>query len=137
MLDLTKLKALEMPSGEVEVKILGEKQIVKVTAPDDATAAKLYDIGTAEGKGGAEITVEVARLVLNTCVPGLAAEDAELLISRALSSAAVPIIAKARDLRIEFDKAKAEAAEEAKKKSEQASSQQEKSCSSAAVSATT
>ena len=137
MLDLTKLKALEMPSGEVEVEILGETQTVKVVAPDDAIAAKLFDIGTAKGKGDSEITIDVARLVLNTCVPGLSAEDAELLISKALPSAALPIVAKARDLRLEFDKAKSEAAEKAKKKSETATSQQEKSCSSAAGSATT
>ena len=137
MLDLTKLKALEMPSGEIEVEILGEKQTVKVTAPDDAIAAKLFDVGTAKGKGDCEITLEIARLVLNSCVPGLSAEDAELLISKALPSAALPIVAKARDLRIEFDKAKAEAAEKAKKKSEPATSQQEKSCSSVAGSATT
>ena len=137
MLDLTKLKALELPSAEVEVEILGETQTVKVTAPNDETATKLYDIGTAKGKGGGEITLEVARLVLNTCVPGLSAEDAELLISKALSSAALPIVAKARDLRIEFDKAKTEAAEKAKKKSEPAPLLTGKSCSSAAGSAMT
>ena len=137
MLDLSKLKALEMPSGEVEVEILGEKQTVKVTAPNDETATKLYDIGTAKGKGGGEITLEVARLVLNACVPGLSSEEAELLVTKALAGAAIPIVAKARDLRIEFDKAKAEAAEAAKKKSEAASLPQEKNCSSAAGSATT
>lgn len=137
MLDLTKLKALEMPSGEVEVEILGEKQTAKVVAPDDAIASKLFDIGTAKGKGGSEITIDVARLVLNTCVPGLTAEEAELLISKALTGAAIPIVAKARDLRMEFDKAKAEAAEKAKKKSETATSPTEKSCSSAAGNATT
>lgn len=137
MIDLTKLKALELPSADVEIDILGEKQTVKVTAPDDTTAVKLFDIGSEPGKGGGEITVEVARVVLKTCVPELTPEDAELLVTKALQSAALPIVAKVRDLRVEFDKAKAEAAEAAEKKSVQAASKKGKDCSSAAVNATT
>lgn len=137
MLDLTKLKALELPSAEIEVDILGEKQTVKVTAPDDATAAKLFDAGTVNGKGNSEVTIDIARIVLTTCVPELPPEDAELLVTKALAGAALPILAKARDLRIEFDKAKSEAAEKAKKKSDQVSSADGKNSSSAAGNATT
>lgn len=137
MLDLTKLKALELPSAEVEVKLLGEAQTVKVTAPNDEVAARLYDIGIDEKRSSAEVTLAVARLVLETCVPDLTAEDAELLLKRALTTAVFPIVGKVRDLRLEFDKTRTEAAEKAKKKSEAETSQKEKSCSSAAGNATT
>ena len=136
MLDLTKLKALELPSAEVEVEILGETQTVKVAAPNDEIAAKLYDIGTDEKRSSTEITIDIARLLLGSCVPDLTTDDAELLLTRALTTAVFPIVAKVRDLRLEFDKAKTEAATTAKKKSELATSQPEKSCSSAAGSAT-
>lgn len=136
MLDLTKLKALELPSAEVEVEILGETQTVKVTAPNDEIAAKLCDIGTDEKRSDTQVTIDIARLLLGSCVPDLTAEDAELLLTRALTTAVFPIVAKVRDLRLEFAKAKTEAAEKAKKKSEPATSQTEKSCSSAAGNAT-
>lgn len=137
MLDLKKLKALEMPSEDVEVDILGEKQSVKVTAPDDEVAAILYGVGTEKGKSDSEITIGVARVVLANCVSDITKDDADLLLARALTTAVLPIVAKARDLRLKFDKAKAEAAKIAEKKSEQAISQTGKDCSSAAGSATT
>lgn len=137
MLDLKKLKALEMPSEDVEVDILGEKQTVKVNAPNDEVAAILYGVGTEKRKSDSEITIAVARVVLATCVEDITKEDAELLLARALTTAVLPIVAKARDLRIQFDKAKAEAAKSAEKKSGQAISQTGKNCSSAAGNATT
>lgn len=137
MLDLTKLKALELPSAEIEVDILGEKQTVKVTAPDDTAAAVLTDIGTDTKRTDCEITLAVARLVLNTCVPELDAEGAELLLTRALEGAVLPIVAKARDLRVELNKSKTAAIESAKKKSGAEISQREKNCSSVAGNATT
>jgi hypothetical protein len=136
MLDLKKLKALEMPSEDVEVDILGEKQSVKVTAPDDEVAAILYGVGTENGKSDSEITIGVARVVLAHCVEDITKDDADLLLARALTTAVLPIVAKARDLRLKFDKAKAEAAKNAEKKSEPATSPTEKSCSSAAGNAT-
>jgi hypothetical protein len=136
MLDLTKLKALELPTAEVEVEILGETQTVKVHAPNDEIAAKLYGIGTDKKRSDTQVTIDIARLILGSCVPDLTAEDAELLLTRALTTAVFPIVAKVRDLRLEFDEAKMEAAVKAKKKSEPATSPTEKSCSSAAGNAT-
>lgn len=104
-MNLSKLKALEMPSEIIDVEVCGEKQPVKVFAPDDAVATKIFGIGTDPGRDSADVTLDISRLVLTTCVPELSEEDVDLLLKKALASAALPIVAKARDLREKHQKA--------------------------------
>lgn len=104
-MDLSKLKALEMPSEIIEVEICGEKQPVKVFAPDDVVAAKICGIGTDPRRDSADVNLDISRLVLTTCVPELSEEDVDLLLKKALSSAVLPIVAKARDLRAKHQEA--------------------------------
>lgn len=126
-MDLTKLKALEMPSEVMEVDILGEKQSVKVFAPDDVIAAKLYAAGTAPGKTDTEITIDVCRIALSACVPEMTAEDVEHLMAKALTTAALPMLAKARDLRLKYEEAKEKATGEMEKNLPGANSTPDKS----------
>lgn len=121
-MNLAKLKALEMPSEIIEVEICGEKQPVKVFAPDDVVAAKIYGIGTDPGRDSADVTLDISRLVLTSCVPELSPEDVELLLSKALTSAALPLVAKARDLREKHQEAIKAEQESAEKNSQTADS---------------
>lgn len=126
-MDLTKLKALEMPSADVEIDILGEKQSVKVFAFDDIAATRIYAAGTKDGADDSEITLEICRIVLNTCVPELSGDDAELLMSRALTDVALPIVKRARELREEYTAARAKEEESAEKNLPGANSTPDKS----------
>ena len=51
MLDLKKLKALELPKKEITVEILGDEQKLEVQALDDETAIKIAAIAGSEGIG--------------------------------------------------------------------------------------
>lgn len=117
MIDLSKLAAQELPSQDITLEIMGTPQTIKVTAPDDEIATEIFAIGTDQNKNDAEKTLAITRIILKNCVPGLSVADIELLIKKALTEAALPIVAKARDLRQEYDQAKATAIEQAKKKS--------------------
>ena len=121
-MDLSKLKALEMPSEVIEVEICGEKQPVKVFTPDDDVAAKIFGIGTDPRRDSGDVTIDISRLVLTTCVPELSEEDVDLLLKKALSSAVLPIVAKARDLRAKHQKAIKAERESAEKNSPKADS---------------
>lgn len=110
MLDLTKLKALELPTKEIEVEILGEKQKVKISAMGDDLTLDIGDLRKKELKS----EVKIRRLLLEKCA-GLSPEDAALLCTKG-GEAAAKIISAILDLSDEFDAARAEIREAAKKK---------------------
>lgn len=114
MLDLTKLKSLELPTAIVDIEIMGEKQAVKVTAPSDETALTIAELATLDLQGTA-LTLAIAKVILSDCCADITAEDADTLREKAFASAVMPIMAKARELRIEFEKRVAEITENNKK----------------------
>lgn len=111
-MDLSKLKALELPSEEIEIDILGEKQKVKVCAFDDAIQTDMTDI-TENFKLDGERRLRM--LLLTTCA-GLSEDDATLLIAKE-NRAVTQIINGIFDLRERFVKARNEIRKKAEKNS--------------------
>ena len=110
--DLTKLKALELPSKEIEVDILGEIQTVKIFAMGDDLSLDIQELRSDKSSLS---EVKIRKRILMQCA-GISAEEAELLCSRA-GSAAAKIISAILDLSDEFDDAREKIRDEAKKKS--------------------
>lgn len=101
MIDLTKLKALELPTKEIEVEILGEKQTVKIVCPGEDTSAlvsSLYDI---HGDGDPELSILVIKAFIKASLPDMSIEDIDLIVKRDFKAAAT-IAAAGRDLFTEF-----------------------------------
>lgn len=117
MLDLTHLKALKLPTAIVDVDIMGNKQAVKVTAPDDETALNIAELATMNMPGAA-ITVEIAKVIMSACTD-LTAEESTALIEKALITAVMPIMAKANELRKEFERRRAEFTEQNKREQQE------------------
>ena len=114
-IDLKKLKALELPTKEIEVDILGETQKVKITCPGDDTAVNVSSLYQQKGDYP-ELTVDVVKMFLGSCLPELETADIELIIKRDFKAASK--IAKAgRELLEEFVKTKNKNKEQIKKKS--------------------
>lgn len=103
-IDLTKLKALELPTKEIEVEILGETQKVKITCPGEDVAATIYAMYELRGKD-ATLSVDVVKVLLPHALPDLAIEDIDAIVKRDFK-AATAIAAAARDLLSDFVKAK-------------------------------
>lgn len=110
-MDLTKLRALEMPKKEIEVEILGEVQKIVISAMGDNISLDIQDIR--EENECSE--VKMRQYLLIHCA-GMTEADAKLLCERAGGAAAM--IANAiLDLSDEFDNERIKIAQEAKKKS--------------------
>ena len=116
-IDLTKLKALEFPTKEIEVDILGETQKVKITAMSDDLSLDVRDIRN----NNSIHEVKVRKLILTKCA-GMSEEDADLLCAKD-GAAAAKILSAILDLSDEFDAARAKLREEAKKKHKPASTE--------------
>jgi hypothetical protein len=109
-IDLSKLKALELPSKEIEVEILGEVQKVKITAMGDDMSLDIKDIQDSTPIH----EVKVRKLFLTRCA-GATDEQADILCQRA-GNAVARIINAVLDLTSEFDAARDQLRKEAKKK---------------------
>lgn len=126
MLDLTKLKALELPTKEIEVEILGEKQKVKITCPGEDLAAAVSAMYAVRGEDGT-LSVDVIKMFLAAALPDVDAEDIAVITKRDFKSATI-IAAAARDLLTEFIKAKKKCHEETEKNLPAAESTPEVNC---------
>ncbi len=126
MLDLTKLKALELPTKEIEVEILGEKQTVKITCPGEDLAAAVSTMYAVRGDDGT-LSVDVIKMFLAAALPDVDAEDIAVITKRDFKSATI-IAAAARDLLTEFMKAKKKCHEETEKNLPAAESTPEVDC---------
>lgn len=115
MLDLTKLKALELPTKTVEVTVLGEKQSVTVSALDDEAALRIASAAGDESMTEAEREIAVRRDILRLGVPGITGDDIDLLMRRAGNTVA-EIIIHVRELTTEYAAARSAAAGDAEKK---------------------
>ena len=119
-IDLTKLKALAMPSKEVTAEVLGEKQTVKITTFGYDVSLQIDDLRLNYPADG---EFRVWMLLLTTCA-GMTAEEAALYISRDGKGASA-LIKEIGKFTKEFEKSCDEKREEAKKKSEAAKVGQE------------
>lgn len=111
-IDLTKLKALALPSKEITVDLLGEPQTLTITAFGDEVSLNMADIWDNFKSDG---TVRVRTMLLQNCA-GLSAEDASLLLARD-GAAASKILNEIFALTDEFEQKRREVREAAKKKS--------------------
>lgn len=121
MLDLKKLKALELPKQEVEVEILGEKQTVEVQSLDDETAILVASLAVDKTIGDGEREIRIRKEVLKSGVIGITDDDVDLLLKRGAIPANT-LITSIRDLTVKYADVRKQAKEEIKKKSVPASS---------------
>ena len=105
MLDLKKLKALELPKKEIAVEILGEEQKLEVQALDDETAIKIAAIAGSEGIGDDEKELRARREMLRGGVVGISDDDIDLLMKKA-AAVVTKIMIEIRDLTAEYSKAR-------------------------------
>lgn len=110
-IDLSKLKALELPKKEIEIDILGEKQKITVSAHSDDLLMSVSDIRD-NFKEDAEYRCR--KLFLTSCVEGMTEENADILLKKCLSVSTI-IMDAIFDLTEEFDKARKEKTKEAEK----------------------
>ena len=101
MLDLKKLKALELPKREITVEILGEEQKLEVQALDDETAIKIAAIASSDGIGEDEKELRARREMLRGGVVGISDDDIDLLMKKA-AAVVTQIMLEIRDLTAEY-----------------------------------
>lgn len=105
MLDLKKLKALELPKKEITVEILGDEQKLEVQALDDETAIKIAAIAGSDGIGEDEKELRARREMLRGGVVGISDDDIDLLMKKA-AAVVTKIMLEIRDLTAEYGKSR-------------------------------
>lgn len=105
MLDLKKLKALELPKKEITVEILGDEQKLEIQALNDETAIRIAAIAGSDGIGDDEKEVRARREMLRGGVVGISDDDIDLLMKKA-ASVVTKIMMEIRDLTAEYGKAR-------------------------------
>lgn len=105
MLDLKKLKALELPKKQISVEILGDEQKLEVQALDDETAIKIAAIAGSEGIGDDEKELRARREMLRGGVVGISDDDIDLLMKKA-AAVVTKIMIEIRDLTAEYGKSR-------------------------------
>ena len=105
MLDLKKLKALELPKKGITVEILGDEQNLEVQALDDETAIKIASIAGSDGIGEDEKELRARREMLRSGVVGISDDDIDLLMKKA-AAVVTKIMIEIRDLTAEYGKAR-------------------------------
>ena len=105
MLDLKKLKALELPKKEITVEILGDEQKLEVQALDDETAIKIAAIAGSDGIGEDEKELRARREMLRGGVVAISDDDIDLLMKKA-AAVVTKIMIEIRDLTAEYGKAR-------------------------------
>lgn len=103
MLDLKKLKALELPKKGITVEILGDEQNLEVQALDDETAIKIAAIAGSDGIGDDEKELRARREMLRGGVVGISDDDIDLLMKKA-AAVVTSIMIEIRDLTAEYGK---------------------------------
>jgi hypothetical protein len=111
-LDLSKLKALELPSKEITINIAGQEQSVTVKALNDETSIQVALLG--EKKEDADTLLKIHRTVLLNGIDGISAEDVDVLCQKAMP-VAMSLVSSIRDLTVEFAKQRESVSAEAKK----------------------
>lgn len=120
MIDLSKLKALELPTKEIEIEILGEKQTTVITALPMTAAVKISTMAEIDKKDP-NLPTNVIRLVLELGAKEIAKEDIDMLLDMDYPAAA-KIAAEIRDLTGTFNSEKSKTKKEFEKNSDAAKS---------------
>lgn len=105
MLDLKKLKALELPKKQITVEILGDEQKLEIQSLDDETAIKIAAIAGSDGIGEDEKELRARREMLRGGVVGISDDDIDLLMKKA-AAVVTKIMLEIRDLTAEYGKAR-------------------------------
>ena len=121
MLDLKKLKALELPKKEITVEILGDEQKLEVHALDDEAAIKIAAIAGSDGIGEDEKELRARREMLRGGVVGISDDDIDLLMKKA-AAVVTKIMIEIRDLTAEYGKSRNVTRGEVEKNSDPAAS---------------
>lgn len=124
MLDLKKLKALELPKKEITVEILGDEQKLEIQALDDETAIKIAAIANSATTTDEDREVKIRREILRNGVVGISDDDVDVIMKKA-AQAATEIMIGIRDLTTEYGESRNATREEIKKKSNPAVSETE------------
>lgn len=119
MLDLSKLKALELPKKEIEVEILGEVQKVEISALDDESAVRIAAIHETGSIPEDEREIRIRKEILKAGVPGISDDEIKVLMTKA-GAVVTNIMVEIRDLTAEYAKSRSEARSEIEKNSEPA-----------------
>lgn len=125
-IDLSKLKALELPSREIEVDILGEKQTLKIVCPSERAQSAIADIA-ANNLDTPELSSKILDKFLEAGAPELSAEDRELLLDRSYKTAG-EIAEQIRKLITEFTESRKKLISDVKKNSKTPTADCGKSC---------
>lgn len=105
MLDLKKLKALELPKKEITVEILGDEQKLEIQALNDETAIRIAAIAGSDGIVDDEKEVRARREMLRGGVVGISDDDIDLLMKKA-AAVVTKIMLEIRDLTAEYGKSR-------------------------------
>lgn len=105
MLDLKKLKALELPKKQISVEILGDEQELEIQALDDETAIKIAAIAGSDEIGEDEKELRARREMLRGGVVGISDDDIDLLMKKA-AAVVTKIMIEIRDLTAEYGKSR-------------------------------
>lgn len=119
MLDLSKLKALELPKKEIEVEILGDVQKVEISALDDESAVRIAAIHETGSIPEDEREIRIRKEILKAGVPGITDDEINVLMTKA-GSVVTNIMVEIRDLTAEYAKSRSEARSEIEKNSDPA-----------------
>ena len=126
MLDLKKLRALELPKKQISVEILGDEQTLEIQALDDETAIKIAAIANSATATDEDREVKIRREILRNGVVGISDDDVDVIMKKA-AQAATEIMIGIRDLTTEYSESRNATREEIKKKSIPAVSETENS----------
>ena len=105
MLDLKKLRALELPKKQISVEILGDEQTLEIQSLDDETAIKIAAIAGSDGLGEDEKELRARREMLRGGVVGISDDDIDLLMKKA-AAVVTKIMIAIRDLTAEYGKSR-------------------------------
>lgn len=116
MLDLKKLRALELPKKQISVEILGDEQTLEIQSLDDETAIKIAAIANSATTTDEDREVKIRREILRNGVVGISDDDVDVIMKKA-AQAATEIMIGIRDLTTEYGESRNATREEIKKKS--------------------
>nr|DAM90908.1 MAG TPA: hypothetical protein [Caudoviricetes sp.] len=126
MLDLKKLRALELPKKQISVEILGDEQKLEIQALDDETAIKIAAIANSATTTDEDREVKIRREILRNGVVGISDDDVDIIMKKA-AAVATEIMVGIRDLTTEYGESRNATRDEIKKKSNPATSETENS----------
>lgn len=116
MLDLKKLRALELPKKQISVEILGDEQTLEIQSLDDETAIKIAAIANSATVTDEDREVKIRREILRNGVVGISDDDVDIIMKKA-AAVATEIMVGIRDLTTEYGESRNVTREEIKKKS--------------------